>query len=114
VLLFTVGTVICCVASNFTQLLAGRSVQGIGGGGTLSLGLVIMTDIVPLRQRPTYNGIIQVAWAVGTITGPLIGGLFADHSTVRPSTDEPAFLNPLTNVHEDSGDGYSTSTSHFA
>jgi len=42
-----------------------------------------MTDIVPLRQRPTYNGIIQMAWALGTITGPLIGGLFAEHSTWR-------------------------------
>ncbi|KAF2267505.1 MFS general substrate transporter [Lojkania enalia] len=83
VLLFTVGTVVCCVSENFTQLLAGRCVQGIGGGGTLSLGLVIMTDIVPLRQRPTYNGIIQIAWAIGTITGPLVGGLFADHSTWR-------------------------------
>jgi MFS family permease len=111
VLFFTVGTIICCVASNFVHLLAGRSIQGIGGGGSLSIGLVIMTDIVPLRQRPTYNGIIQIAWAVGTSTGPLIGGLFADHSTVSPRSDEPEIVCILINIHGISGDGFSTSTS---
>lgn len=111
VLLFTVGTVVCCVAISFTQLLAGRSVQGIGGGGTLSLGLVIMTDIVPLRQRPTYNGIIQIAWAVGTIMGPFIGGLFADHSTVRLNPDRRRYTHLLTYLRNNSGGGCSTSIS---
>lgn len=46
---FTVGTLICCLANNFREMLAGRSIQGIGGSGLLSLGLVIVTDIVPLR-----------------------------------------------------------------
>ncbi|RAL67377.1 hypothetical protein DID88_008133 [Monilinia fructigena] len=55
-------------------MLAGRSVQGIGGGGIIVLVLVIMTDIIPLRQRPKYNSLVQIAWAFGTITGPLIGG----------------------------------------
>ena len=64
-------------------MLAGRSIQGIGGGGTLALGLVIITDIVPLRQRPKYYGIIQLAWAIGTVSGPVTGGAFAEHSTWR-------------------------------
>ena len=63
--LFTIGTIVCCVAQNFTVMLVGRSIQGVGGGGILTLGLVIVTDIVPLRQRPTYYGIIQAAWAIG-------------------------------------------------
>ena len=42
-----------------------------------------MTDIVPLRQRPKYNAFNMLAWAFGTITGPLIGGLIAQHSTWR-------------------------------
>ena len=36
--------------------------------------LVIFTDLIPLRQRPNYYAIVQVAWAVGTIAGPVIGG----------------------------------------
>ena len=44
---------------------------------------VIITDIVPLRQRPAYQSLTSVAWAIGSITGPLIGGVFAQHSTWR-------------------------------
>ena len=41
----------------------GRCVQGIGGGGITILGLVIFTDIVPLRFRPKYFGIMCVVSA---------------------------------------------------
>ena len=39
-LLFTAGTAVCCVAQNFTIMLAGRSVQGVGGGGIITLSQV--------------------------------------------------------------------------
>ena len=80
---FTIGTLLCCLSQNFNELLAGRSIQGIGGGGLLAMALVIITDIVPLRQRPVYLGFNQLSWALGTVTGPLIGGLFVQHSTWR-------------------------------
>ena len=80
---FTAGTLIACLADGFPQLLAGRSVQGVGGGGITAMVMVIFTDIVPLRQRPRYIAIIQLAWALGTIAGPIIGGAFAQHSTWR-------------------------------
>lgn len=66
-MLFTIGTILCCVAKNFPTLLAGRSIQGIGGGGALALVLVIVTDIVPLRQRPKYYALIQLAWVSVTL-----------------------------------------------
>lgn len=56
--IFTIGTIVCCVAGNITTLLAGRCIQGVGGGGIHSLGLVVQTDIVPLRWRPKWYAIM--------------------------------------------------------
>ncbi|KAH8695198.1 major facilitator superfamily domain-containing protein [Talaromyces proteolyticus] len=80
---FTVGTVVCCISNNMTQLLAGRTIQGVGGGGIICLNGIITADILPLRQRPAYTTILQLAFAIGTITGPVIGGLLVQHGTWR-------------------------------
>jgi MFS family permease len=81
---FTLGTLLCApLAHNFTVLLAGRSLQGIGGGGIITMGQVIFADIVPLRQRPKYFSVVLAAWALGSVMGPLIGGLFVEGTTWR-------------------------------
>ncbi|KAK1659800.1 major facilitator superfamily transporter [Colletotrichum godetiae] len=80
---FTIGTILCCVADSIALLLGGRVVQGIGAGGMYVLSLVVFTDIVPLLHRPKFYGIIQLAWAVGSLVGPVIGGAIAEHTTWR-------------------------------
>lgn len=55
---FTVGTILCCVSNGIGLLLGGRVIQGIGAGGMYVLSLVVFTDIVPLRHRPKYYGIM--------------------------------------------------------
>ncbi|KAL2174902.1 major facilitator superfamily domain-containing protein [Thermothelomyces heterothallicus CBS 202.75] len=78
---FTLGTILCApVARNFTVFFVGRSIQGIVGGGIITMGQVIFADIVPLRQRPKYFSLVLAAWALGSVLGPLIGGLFVEHA----------------------------------
>ncbi|OJJ00828.1 hypothetical protein ASPVEDRAFT_127706 [Aspergillus versicolor CBS 583.65] len=81
--LFFVGTVICSVANDFTHMLIGRSIQGVGGGGLIALSEVIVTDLVPLRLRGQYFGILSAMWSVGSVTGPILGGGFAQDVTWR-------------------------------
>ena len=80
---FTVGSILSAASQNFAELLAGRSIQGIGGGGITSLVNMSFTDIVPLRQRPKYLGLIQLVYAFASILGPVIGGSIAQHATWR-------------------------------
>ena len=81
--IFTVGTIVCAVSQNFTQLLTGRSFQGIGGGGIIALTEIVVTDIVPMRLRGKYFGFIAGAWALGSVSGPIIGGAFAQKVSWR-------------------------------
>ncbi|KAL4862189.1 hypothetical protein BDV12DRAFT_179117 [Aspergillus spectabilis] len=81
--LFFVGTVVCSVADNFTHMLVGRSIQGVGGGGLIALSEVIVTDLVPLRLRGQYFGILSAMWSVGSVTGPILGGGFAQDVSWR-------------------------------
>ncbi|KAE8422273.1 major facilitator superfamily domain-containing protein [Aspergillus pseudocaelatus] len=79
IMFFFAGTVVAGVAHSFRELLVGRSVQGVGGGGIIALSEVIVTDIVPLRLRGQYFGILSAMWSVGSVTGPILGGGFAQN-----------------------------------
>lgn len=80
-ILFTIETIVCCAAKNFTHLLAERAVQGISEEWIVLLTPVVMIDIVRLFQGPEYNFFLQVAWAFGIIVGSSIGGLIVQHKT---------------------------------
>ncbi|POS87511.1 hypothetical protein EPUL_002114 [Erysiphe pulchra] len=80
---FLTGSVICAVANNFVVLLVGRSWQGIGAGGVITLTEIIITDLVPLQERGKWYGLISAVWSVGSVSGPIIGGVFAQSVTWR-------------------------------
>lgn len=77
---FTLGTCLALLAENFPLLLAARSIQGLGGGGLLALTYVIVTDLVTLRERGKWFGLIALQWAVGGASGPVIGGFLAQRN----------------------------------
>lgn len=65
------------------MLLAGRCVQGVGGGGIITITQVIFCDIVPLRQRPKYFAMVLGAWSIGSIVGPVVGGSLVETASWR-------------------------------
>ncbi|CAP79873.1 putative transporter [Penicillium chrysogenum] len=80
---FSVGAILAAIANDFTYMLIGRSIQGVGGGGIISLSEVIITDLVPLRWRGQYFGILSAMWSVGSVTGPILGGGFSEKVSWR-------------------------------
>ncbi|OTB17639.1 hypothetical protein K445DRAFT_309813 [Daldinia sp. EC12] len=83
VVAFAVGTIFCCAANSITIMIVGRCIQGMGGGGIHSLGLVIHTDFVPLRWRPKWYGITLAVWTIGLSIGPVTGGAIVQRTTWR-------------------------------
>jgi EmrB/QacA subfamily drug resistance transporter len=77
-ILFIIGSIPCAAAQDMPTLLAGRVIQGLGGAGIVALTQAIYTDIIPLRFRPKYFGVVLMAWAIGTTAGPVVGGALAD------------------------------------
>jgi MFS family permease len=69
---FGAGAIVAAVANNFTVILVGRSIQGIGGGGIITLTEIIVTDMVPLRLRGKWFSFISSAWALGEFSTPCL------------------------------------------
>jgi MFS family permease len=57
------------------MLIAGRTVQGLGGGGVISICYIIIADIAPVDMRPRYQALMMVIYGVASVVGPLIGTL---------------------------------------
>jgi predicted MFS family arabinose efflux permease len=58
-------------------------VQGTGAGGVASLCHIILSDLVPLRDRGVFNGLIAIAYTVANAVGPVIGGALAQNGQWR-------------------------------
>ncbi|KAL3429290.1 multidrug resistance protein Fnx1 [Aspergillus tetrazonus] len=83
VVLFGVGSAVSEAAKSTAALIAGRTIQGIGGGGINVLVDIIVCDLLPLRERPKYMGVIFSVFAVALSLGPVIGGLMTQRVTWR-------------------------------
>lgn len=81
--IFIIGSVMCSFAQNMTELIIARGVQGLGGGGIIVMAIAIIGDILPPRERGRYQGYTGGVFAVSSVVGPLVGGLFTEHLTWR-------------------------------
>ncbi|EEQ88181.2 MFS drug transporter [Blastomyces dermatitidis ER-3] len=80
---FFVGSLICGLSINIKMLLAGRAVQGIGGGGLLSLVNISIGDLFSMRTRSVYYAMVGMVWAIAGTLGPVIGGAFTQYVSWR-------------------------------
>jgi EmrB/QacA subfamily drug resistance transporter len=76
--IFVTGSAVAGLAQSTGWLIACRAVQGIGAGGLTALVQVILSDLVSPRERGRYMGYLGAVMAVGTVAGPLIGGVLTD------------------------------------
>ena len=76
----TAGTGVCGGSLAFPELLAGRVVQGIGGGGAMAISLLIVMDSIPSPYWARYTGWLFKVRVVGAMVGPLLGGLVIDYA----------------------------------
>ena len=70
-------------ANNMASMIGGRAIQGIGGSGIGVLCEMIICDLVPLRERGTYLGMVLGMVGLGAALGPLFGGILIRYSTWR-------------------------------
>ncbi|EGN95697.1 hypothetical protein SERLA73DRAFT_113391 [Serpula lacrymans var. lacrymans S7.3] len=75
---FALGILFCGLARSMNELIAARAIAGIGGGGISTVGSIIMSDVVPLRKRGTWQGLQNIMFAVGSSAGAPLGGVLAD------------------------------------
>ena len=83
VVFFVVGSVSCGLAQSMAMLVGSRALQGIGGGGITVTASALIGEVVPLRERGRYQGILGAVFGVTTVVGPLLGGYFTDYLTWR-------------------------------
>jgi EmrB/QacA subfamily drug resistance transporter len=83
IVVFLLGSALCGAATDMTQLVLFRAVQGIGAGGLFPLSLAVIGNIVPPRDRGRWQGLIGAVFAASSIIGPAVGGFIVDNTSWR-------------------------------
>jgi MFS family permease len=77
--IYAAGSLISALAPNMLMLIAGRAVQGLGGGGLMSLTQTIVGDVAPPRERPRFAAYTSSVFLFSTVGGPVVGGLVTEY-----------------------------------
>jgi EmrB/QacA subfamily drug resistance transporter len=83
IVVFLVGSALCGASQNMYELIAFRGLQGIGGGGLISLVFAIIGDVISPRERGRYQGYFGAVFGISSVIGPLAGGFAVDSLSWR-------------------------------
>ncbi len=83
VALFVAGSLLCGLAWSMGALIVFRAIQGLGAGAIQPIGMTIVGDIYSVAERATVQGYIASVWAISSLVGPALGGVFADFLSWR-------------------------------
>ncbi|WP_407317410.1 MDR family MFS transporter [Isoptericola halotolerans] len=83
VALFFLGSVLCGAAWSMGALIAGRVLQGLGAGAVMPASLTIAADIYTLEERARTQGYLASVWAISSVVGPTLGGVFSEFVSWR-------------------------------
>jgi EmrB/QacA subfamily drug resistance transporter len=76
--LFVVGSILCGIAWSMPALIAFRALQGLGAGAVQPTAMTIIGDIYSVAERARVQGYVASVWAMSSVVGPTLGGLFVD------------------------------------
>ncbi|MGX1777769.1 MDR family MFS transporter [Nocardia brasiliensis] len=83
VAVFALGSLLCGLATSMLGLIIFRAVQGIGAGAIQPMTMTIAGDLYTLTERAKVQGYLASIWALSSVAGPLLGGIFADYVSWR-------------------------------
>lgn len=76
---FLIGSILCGLATSMEQLIIYRLVQGLGAGAVQPLTMTIISDVYPPDERGKIQGYLSSVWAISSVLGPALGGLFVEY-----------------------------------
>ena len=76
---FVAASLLCAASTSILMLTFGRLVQGVGGGGLMTLSQALIAEAVPPRERGRYQGYLSGMYATAATFGPVAGGWLTQH-----------------------------------
>ncbi|RJO73573.1 MFS transporter [Nocardia panacis] len=80
---FALGSLLCGMATSMVALIIFRAVQGLGAGAIGPMSMTIAGDVYTLTERAKVQGYLASVWALSSVLGPLLGGIFTDYLSWR-------------------------------
>ena len=81
--IFMVGSALCGMADNMTELIIYRGLQGIGGGIMMPMAMIVIGDVFTGKERAKWQGVFGGLYGLASVIGPQVGGFIVDHLNWR-------------------------------